>query len=121
MDIGKTLWAIAEGYIPTGSFSETPEFVSHEALCVLNPGKTDAELEVTLYFGDRGPAGPYRLEVPAERVTHFRFNDMKDPEPVPRDTTFASVIRSNVPVVCQHTRLDSRDPHIAVMTTVPFH
>ena len=30
------------------------------------------------------------------------------------------MIRANVPIFVQHTRLDSRDPHIAIMTTMAF-
>ncbi|MBO0902228.1 sensory rhodopsin transducer [Jiella sonneratiae] len=120
MDIGTTTWALAEGYVPSGSFSQEHDLVSHEALCVLNAGKSDAEIEILLYFADREPVGPYRLKVPAERTRHFRFNDLEDPEPLPRDTAFSSVITSNVPVVLQHTRLDSRDPHIALLSTVPY-
>ena len=48
------------------------------------------------------------------------FNDLDDPEPVPRDTSYASLIESSHPIVVQHTRLDSRDPHIALLSTVAF-
>ena len=58
--------------------------------------------------------------MPARRTLHLRFNDLDDPEPVPRDTDYASVIRSDVPVVVQHTRLDSRKAEIALMTTVAY-
>lgn len=117
MSIGSTEWAIAEGYIPGDSLSDDPAFVSHETACILNAGDTDAHVEITIYFADREPAGPYRLTVPARRTVHQRFNDLRDPEPVPRDTDYASVIRSDVPVVVQHTRLDSRHPNIALLST----
>jgi hypothetical protein len=58
--------------------------------------------------------------VGARRTLHMRFNDLEDPEPIPRDTDYASVIRSDVPVVVQHTRLDSRQAENALMTTVAF-
>jgi len=60
------------------------------------------------------------MRVEPRRTQHFRFNDLTDPEPVPRDTSYASVIESSVPVVVQHTRLDSRDPHIALLSTIAF-
>lgn len=41
----------------------------------------------------------------ARRTLHQRFNDLRDPEPIPRATPYASVITSNVPIVVQHTRL----------------
>ena len=118
--IGHRRWAIAEGYIPPHSNGPAPEMTSHETMCVLNACDQDAELEVTLYFADREPVGPYRFTVPARRTRHLRFNEFKQPEPVPTGTDFASVIESSVPVVVQHTRLDSRQKELALMTTVAF-
>lgn len=120
MTIGRHAWAIAEGYIPGGSLSDDPAFVSHETACILNAGGRDAHITITLYFADRDPAGPYRVTVAARRTLHLRFNDLDDPEPVPRDTDFASVIESDQPVVVQHTRLDSRHPNVALLSTVAF-
>jgi hypothetical protein len=51
---------------------------------------------------------------------HQRFNELSDPEPIPRDTDYASLIESDVPIVVQHTRLDSRHAENALMTTVAF-
>lgn len=59
---------------------------SHETACLLNVGEVDAEVAITLYFSDREPAGPYRVTVPARRTLHLRFNELDDPESVPRDT-----------------------------------
>jgi hypothetical protein len=49
-----------------------------------------------------------------------RFNDLKDPESIPRDTDFSSVIRSDVPIVAQHTRLDSRQSANALLSTIAY-
>ena len=119
--IGHRRWAIPEGYIPSASHGPAPELISHEALCVLNAGEQEAHLEVTIFFTDRDPAGPYRMTVPARRTCHFRFNEFHDPEQIPRDTPYASLIESDVPVVVQHTRLDSRQSENALMTTIAFH
>ena len=43
-----------------------------------------------------------------------------NPEPVPRATDYACVIESDVPIVVQHTRLDSRQEANALMTTVAY-
>ena len=118
--LGHTIWAIPEGYIPSRSFSDAHDLVSHEVACILNAGDKDAAISITLYFTDREPVGPYRVHVSARRTLHLRFNDLTDPAPVPRDISYASVIESSVPIVVQHTRLDSRDPHIALLSTVAF-
>ena len=119
-EIGRCRWAVAEGYIPKWSHGPEPELVSHESVCLLNAGSADAHVEITLYFSNREPVGPYRLTVPARRTRHVRFNELHDPEPVPRGTEYSSVIESTVPIVVQHTRLDSRQAENALMTTVAF-
>jgi len=93
---------------------------SHEAVCMLNAADQDADVAITVYFEDRAPAGPYRIVVPAGRTRHVRFNDLSDPEPIPRDTPYASVIASSVPIVVQHTRLDSRQAENGLMTTIAW-
>ncbi len=118
--IGRKRWAIAEGYIPGWSHGPGPEMISHEAFCMLNTSDREAHVEVTIYFSDREPAGPYRLVVPARRTLHMRFNNLNDPEPVPHATDYASVIESDVPIVVQHTRLDSRQSENALMTTIAY-
>lgn len=120
MNIGHKRWVIPDGYIPPSSTGSSRELVSHDALCILNCDAQDAHVEIMLYFSGRDPAGPYRFVVEARRTRHLRFNDFTDPEPVPHNTDYASVIESDVPVVVQHTRLDSRQPALALMTTMAY-
>ncbi len=117
---GRKRWAIAEGYIPGWSNGPEPQFVSHETACLLNASDEEAHVEITVFFSDREPAGPYRVTVPARRTKHVRFNDLEDPEPVPTDTDYASVIESDVPIVVQHSRLDSRQAENALLSTVAY-
>ena len=42
------------------------------------------------------------------------------PEPIPIDTDYASVIESDVPIVVQHTRLDSRQAENALLSTIAY-
>lgn len=118
--IGHTRWAIAEGYLPAWSNGPEPELASHETACVLNASDHDAHVEITLFFADREPAGPYRVTVPARRTRHLRFDELTDPEPVPRDPDYASVLVSDVDVVVQHSRLDSRQAENALLSTVAY-
>ena len=116
--IGHRRWAIAEGYIPGWSNGPEPQFTSHETACLLNASDEDAHVEITIFFSDREPVGPYHLTVRARRTLHVRFNELEDPEPIPKDTDYASVIESDVPIVVQHTRLDSRQAENALLSTI---
>jgi hypothetical protein len=80
-------------------FNEDTHAHLARAACVLNATNEVAEVTVTLFFACREPVGPYRVSVPARRTLHLRFNDLTDPEPVPRDTDYATLIESTVPIV----------------------
>lgn len=118
--IGKRKWAIAEGYIPAYGTGKEPDFTSHGTACILNTSNEPAEIRIMIYFTDREPVGPYQVEVPARRTLHLRFNSLENPKPIPKGTDFASTFESTVPVVVQHTRLDSRQAENALMTTMAF-
>jgi hypothetical protein len=118
--IGRKHWAIAEGYIPSQSSFSDPALISHETACILNAGDQEAHVRITIYFADREPVGPYRVTVAARRTRHLRFNDLTDPVPVPRDTDYASVFESDVPIIVQHTRLDSRRAEVSLLSTIAY-
>lgn len=116
-----TRWVIPEGYIPEGSMNHADRtLVSHEVACILNTGDADATVTITVFFTDREPAGPFAVALPARRTVHLRFNELEAPERIPVGVDFASVIESDVPVVVQHTRLDSRAAEISLMSTIAY-
>jgi hypothetical protein len=118
--IGQCRWAIAEGYIPAWSHGPEPQMKSHETACILNAGDKNAHVRITVFFSDKEPVGPYEITVPAQRTKHLRFNDLCNPQPIPPDADFSSVIESDVPIVVQHTRLDSRQDANALLSTVAY-
>lgn len=118
--IGKKLWVIPGGFIPEESHGHEPDFVSSDQMAILNTTDQEAELEITIYFEDKGPQGPYPLQVRAGRVRKVRFNDLIDPQAIPLNKEYAAVISSNVPVVVQFSRLDSSHRYKAISSTIAF-
>ena len=118
--LGKKNWVIAEGYIPKESTGTSREFLSHETACILNTSDEPAKVEITIFFSDKEPVGPYKITVEPKRTKHLRFNDLEDPQKVPLGTDYASVIKSNIPIVVQHTRLDSRQAENALLSTIAY-
>ena len=94
--------------------------VSHETACILNAGDRQAHVDITLFFADREPVGPYRVTISPRRTLHLRFNDLKEPAAVPRDTDFSSVFEADVPIIVQHTRLDSRHAEVSLLSTTAY-
>jgi len=118
--IGRKRWAIAEGYIPSQSSFPDRALISHETACILNANDREAHVQITVFFADREPIGPYRVTVAPRRTLHLRFNDLKEPAPVPRDTDYSTVFESDVPIVLQHTRLDSRHAEVSLLSTTAY-
>jgi hypothetical protein len=117
--IGRKRWSIAEGYIPSRSSFTDHALISHETACILNASDQEAHVSITVFFADREPV-VYRVTVPPRRTLHLRFNDLKEPAIIPRDTDFSSVFESDVPVIVQHTRLDSRHAEVTLMSTTAY-
>ena len=118
--IGAKVWAIPGGHIPLHSSGAEPRDTSRDELCVLNAGHHDAQLQLTLFYEDREPVGPYPLKVVAQRVRHVRFNDLIEPHAMPLDTPYAVLIVADHPVVVQFTRRDTSQAANAVATTLAY-
>ncbi|GMA58114.1 hypothetical protein C7445_1149 [Alicyclobacillus sacchari] len=112
-------WYIADGYLP--SFS-TGQLESHESLCVLNTTEQAAMLHLTVYFEDRSPIMGFRFNCPAKRTVHVRLDAVEndDGESIPRGVPYAMEIESTVPVVVQHSRMDTSQKALALFTTMGF-
>jgi hypothetical protein len=119
--LGCRVWAIPGGRIPPVSHGTEPEFTSFDQLCILNTGDEAARIDITIYYQDREPVGPYPLVVDARRVRHVRLNDLIDPEAIYLGRPFGCVLRASVPVVVQFARQDTRIPAaIGIAATLGF-
>ena len=118
--IGSKVWAIPGGHMPLLSSGAEPRDTSRDELCVLNAGHFDAHLQLTIYYEEQEPVGPYPLKVAAQRVRHVRFNDLIDPQALPLDTPYAALIVADHPVVVQFTRCDTSQVANAIATTLAF-
>ena len=119
-ELGRRSWVIPGGHIPIDSTGDEPRWTSHDRLSVLNASDEPAELEMTVYFADREPAGPFELQVAARRVREVRFNDLVEPTAIELGVPYAAVIRASRPVVVQFTRQDTGQPSNAQATTIAY-
>jgi hypothetical protein len=116
---GEKKWMIPDCYLPEKS---TGGLESHESTCVLNLGPREALLIFTAYFEDRPPVQQLLARCPSQRTRHIRISSLRNLQgrSLPKGVPFALVVESNVPVVVQHTRLDTTQPALSLMTTMAF-
>ena len=116
---GKNVWMVADGYM---SDSSKGEFVSHEAICVLNLSGEDANINITLYFEAAEPMKEIHAVFKNERTNHIRLDKIvtDDGRKIPKNTPYAVLVESDRPVVVQSSRLDVSQPEYALMTTIAY-
>lgn len=120
MEQGKKTWLVADCYWP--EITTPGHYVSHEAICVLNTGDADAHLTVTLYFEDREPMTGFAAVCGARRTHHVRMDQLTDGNGahVPMGVPYAALVESDVPVVCQYSRIDTTQVNETFGTTIMY-
>lgn len=114
---GARIWLVPDCYLPEQGAGELE---SHEAICVLNTSREEANLSVSFYFEDREPIRDRRLIVGSERTRHIRLDRPEEigGAEVPQGVPYAARIQSDVPVSVQCSRLDTSQEALALMTVV---
>ncbi|MCJ7842994.1 sensory rhodopsin transducer [Lederbergia sp. NSJ-179] len=117
--IGKKTWLIPDGFLQPKS---TGDQVSHEAVCVLNVTGEKARIQLSFYFEDRDPMDSFFAECGSNRTHHIRLDQLKDQngEEVPRNVPYAIKVDSDVPIIVQHSRLDTSQEALALFTTMGY-
>ncbi len=116
---GKNTWLIPDGFL---SDTVNGEYVSHEAICVLNLSGNTAHITLTLYFENAEPMGGFHAVCEHERANHIRLDRQINDEgkPIPRNTPYAILVESDQPIVAQYSRLDVSQPEYSLMTTIAY-
>ncbi len=117
--VGAKLWIIPDCFLPSRS---TGDLKSHESTCVLNLSARPAVVNLVAYFEDREPMEGFEVACPPQRTVHIRLDSLTNSrqQSIPAGVPFALKVASSVRIVVQHTRLDSTQPALALMTTMAF-
>ena len=117
--IGKNTWLIPDGYM---SDTVKGEFVSHEAVCVLNLSGEPAHVSIAIYFEDAEPLRGFTAVCENERTNHIRLDKAVNDkgQNIPRNKPNAILVESDQPIVAQCSRLDVSQPEYALMTTIAY-
>ena len=116
---GKTFWFIPDAFYPV---TDNGEYVSHEAVCVLNTNDEDAHISITLFFEDKEPIGGFEAVCGARRTNHIRMDRIvsKDGRKVERGIPYAMTVESDVPVIVQYSRCDTTQAPLSFMGLLAY-
>jgi hypothetical protein len=106
--MGKRRWAIAAGQVPVGSNGPEPAFTSRDQFSILNTGADSAHVRVEAFYSHRPSVGPFRVTVAPRRMRQLRINDLIFPEAIRLGEPIGLVFTSDVPVIVQYGRCDTR-------------
>lgn len=114
----KNIWFLVDGELP---FPGDGEMKGHEALCMLNPNKQDAHIDVTVYFKDREPVKGIKLTLGAERMTDIHIDDPKEfgGYKMPTMIPYSLKLVSDVKIVVQHSRLITEN-RFPIFSTIAY-
>jgi len=114
---GKKIWYFPDGELPPAG--DEP-LKGHESIIILNDNENPANVVMTLFFADKDPIENIYITVLPKRVNCIRMDnpDHLGGVIVPRETQYAVKLVSNVPVVIQYGRLDTRQVKMAFYTTM---
>lgn len=117
--IGAHTWIIPDAYLPPIGDEKLP---GHEATCILNPNSKPANVEFTFYFEDRNPIRSAKTKIGAQRTLHLRLDQSETLLGVKleRSVPFSIKVESDVKVIVQHSRMDTRQPNLAYMSTMGY-
>ena len=116
---GENTWLIPDRFM---SDTKKGDYVSHEAVCVLNLSGDVAHINLTVFFEDTEPLRNFSAECAHERTQHIRLDKITNSEGVsiPKNKPYAVLVESDRPIVVQASRLDVSQPEYSLMTTIAY-
>ena len=122
-EIGKKIWIFPDAYLPaTGNpykTSSSGDQYSHESLCIVNYSLTNANLVVDFLYEDEKPIENYKTIIEAKKSLHLRLDNIKiKGMNLPREKPYSIVLKSDIKIVAQLSRLDTTSQYNSFMTAM---
>lgn len=116
---GNLVWVFPDLEMPPAGDSLLK---GHESVIILNMNSVPANIKISLYFEDKEPILDIPVTVAANRVRCLRTNNTADfgGLEIPREMQYAMKVESDVPVVVQYGRLDTRQDNMAFYTVMGY-
>lgn len=116
---GSNIWVFPDLEMPPAGDSLLK---GHESIIILNMNDVAANVKITLYFEDKEPVRDIQVSVEANRVCCLRTNNTDDFAGlvIEREKQYALKLESDIPVVAQYGRLDTRQDNMAFYTVMGY-
>lgn len=117
MEMGKKFWIFADGDLPPHGDAEP---LGHEALMIVNNGRTEANIQLEMLFEESEPVSGIKIKVAGKRVKCFRLDYPLGEQgySIPFGQ-YALIVTSDVPIVAVFGRLDRRKD-MAFYSVAPY-
>ena len=118
-EYGKKVWFFPDGDRPPFGDSDLQ---GHESVVVLNPNDRDAHISIVFYYEDAEPETADGITIGASRVRCMKTHEAEyfgtHTQPLCRQ--YAMKVESDVPVIVQYGRLDTRQTNLAYYTVMGY-
>jgi hypothetical protein len=121
--LGKKVWAFPDAFLPAKGHpyktSSHGDQFGHESLCIINYDQNTANIVLDFLYEDQDPIENYTFDMHPKRSIHLRIDDIEvNGQKLPREKPYSIVLKSNINVVAQLSRLDTTSEHNAFMTAM---
>lgn len=97
---GKKIWVFTDSNLEGKELNELAES-DDTTVIIINQGKKEAKINLTVFFMDKRGIGPLEITVPANKSKYIRFNSTSG---LPKGIKFSCFFISNVPVLMQQLK-----------------
>ena len=122
-DLGKKIWVFPDAFLPLeGEIYKTTNSgnqYSHESLCIVNSSSSIANLSIDFLYEDEDPIEDYITTIGIKRSLHLRLDQIEiKGKKLLREKPYSIILKSDIKVVAQLSRLDTTSQYNAFMTSL---
>ena len=121
--LGKKIWAFPDAFLPAKGHpyktTNQGDQYGHESLCIINYNQNPANIVLDFLYEDQDSIENYSFSMKGKRSLHLRLDHLKlNGLKLPREKPYSIVLKSDIEVVAQLSRLDTTSDKNAFMTTM---
>ena len=122
-DLGKKIWVFPDAFLPLKGepykTTNSGDQFGHESLCIVNNANSFANLNIDFLYEIDEPIENYQTKIGAKRSLHLRLDQIEiNGKKLPREKPYSIILKSDINVVAQLSRLDTTSNYNSFMTSL---